>query len=189
MIWLWLWLPLGLFLMVTLTGGLWVLATVGRKDHPGQWEELCRYRYAHRGLHSRKLGIPENSMAAFRKAREYGFGVELDVHLTRDGQLAVIHDKSLKRTAGMDVEVSQLTLQELQHCRLEGTQETIPSFEEVLKLFQGGPPLLVELKADYFDIRELVEKERFTHEGHQTRIIKCLLGNDAGIIGSALLGE
>ena len=40
-----------------------------------------------------------------------------------------------------------------------------------------------------FPLRELVEKERFTHEGHQTRIVKCLLGNDAGIIGAALLEE
>ena len=104
--------------------------------------------YAHRGFHG-EPGIPENSMAAFRRAYQCGCGVELDVQLTGDGQLAVIHDKSLKRTAGVDREVSDLSMAELKQCRLEGTQETIPSLEEVLELFQGGPPLLVELKAGF----------------------------------------
>ena len=49
-----------------------------------QLEELLRHRYAHRGLHQ-KPAIPENSMAAFRRAVEAGYGIELDLHLTRDG--------------------------------------------------------------------------------------------------------
>ena len=154
---LWLKLLAGFGLAVVLVGALWAGATAGRRDHPS-WKVLRRYRYAHRGLHDRGSGIPENSMAAFRLAREHGYGVELDVQLTGDGQLAVIHDKSLKRTTGVEGEVPRLSMAELKRCRLEGTQETIPTLEEVLELFQGGPPLLVELKADYFDIRELVEK-------------------------------
>ena len=154
---LWLKLLAGFGLAVVLVGALWAGATAGRRDHPS-WKVLRRYRYAHRGLHDRGSGIPENSMAAFRLAREHGYGVELDVQLTGDGQLAVIHDKSLKRTTGVEGEVPRLSMAELKRCRLEGTQETIHTLEEVLELFQGGPPLLVELKADYFDIRELVEK-------------------------------
>lgn len=133
---------------------LWGAATQGRRGHP-EWKVLRRYRYAHRGLHGR--GVPENSMAAFRRARQQGYGVELDVHLTRDGRLAVIHDKSLKRTAGVDIDVETLTAEELKRYPLEGTQETIPLLEEVLELFQGGPPLLVELKADYRRISPLAE--------------------------------
>ena len=148
---------LGLLFFLILMGGLWIYATGGRKEHP-HWAVLSQFRYAHRGLHDRQLGIPENSMAAFRRAYQLGYGVELDVHLTKDGQLAVIHDKNLKRTTGVDAEVADCTMEELKNCRLEGTQETIPTLEEVLELFQGGPPLLVELKADYFDVRELVEK-------------------------------
>ena len=67
-------------------------------------QELLRHRYAHRGLHA-KPTIPENSMAAFARAVEAGYGIELDLHLTRDGKLAVIHDASLKRTCGVDLKI------------------------------------------------------------------------------------
>ena len=168
-----------LLLAAALGGVLWVFATGGRRSYP-DWAALREVRYAHRGLHDRKLGIPENSMAAFRRAYEYGYGVELDVHLTGDGQLAVIHDKSLKRTAGVDKEVSQLSMRELTRCRLEGTQETIPALEEVLELFQGGPPLLVELKADYFDARELVKKAVETLDRY--RVSYCIESFHPGIL-------
>ena len=105
------------FALTPILGGtFWALATEGRRNHP-KWGVFRSVQYAHRGLHNRELGIPENSMAAFRKARELGYGVELDVHLTKDGQLAVIHDKSLKRTTGVDAEVSDLTMEELKRCR------------------------------------------------------------------------
>ena len=100
---------------------LWILALRCRKNHPA-WDTLRKFRYAHRGLHnSAEEGIPENSMAAFRLAAEQGYGIELDIHLTRDGRLAVIHDNSLLRTAGADVKVKDLTAEELSQYRLEGT--------------------------------------------------------------------
>ena len=77
-----------------------------------------------------------------------GFGVELDVHLMQDGNLAVIHDASLLRTAGADVLVEDLTARELKAYRLEGTDEQIPLLEEVLELFQDRTPLIIELKAE-----------------------------------------
>ncbi len=113
----------------------WIFATRGRRNHP-KWEVLRRFRYAHRGLHDPAQGVPENSMAAFRRARAFQCGIELDVHLTKDGRLAVIHDKSLLRTAGADVIVEQLTVPQLKSYRLEGTQEKIPLLEEVLEVFQ-----------------------------------------------------
>ena len=70
-----------------------------RAGHPGL-KALQGHAYAHRGLHSK--GIPENSMAAFRAALDHGYGIELDIHLMKDCNLAVIHDGSLKRTAGVD---------------------------------------------------------------------------------------
>lgn len=126
---------------------LWVLALRCRKGHPA-WETLRKFRYAHRGLHDSKNGIPENSMAAFRLAAEHGYGIELDVHLTKDGRLAVIHDNSLLRTAGVDVKASELTSEELGQYRLEGTEEKIPFLEEVLPLFEGKAPIIVELKVE-----------------------------------------
>ena len=126
---------------------LWVLALRCRRNHPA-WAVLEKYRYAHRGLHDKEHGVPENSLAAFRRAADQGFGAELDVHLTKDGRLAVIHDDSLKRTCGVDVKSSQLTSGQLGQYRLEGTDEKIPFLEEVLPIFEGRSPLIVELKVE-----------------------------------------
>ena len=158
---------------------LWVFATRGRRNHP-QWEVLRRFRYAHRGLYDPARGVPENSMAAFRRARAMGCGVELDVHLTQDGRLAVIHDKSLLRTAGTDLIVEQLTVPQLKEYRLEGTQEQIPLLEEVLEVFQDGPPLLVELKADYFDVKKLVEQTVRTLDRY--RVNYCIESFHPGVL-------
>ena len=115
----------------------------GRTGHNGL-ASLRGWSYAHRGLHAE--GVPENSMAAFESALQHGYGIELDVHLMKDGRLAVIHDASLKRTAGVDVNIEDLTSDDLERYYLEGTQQKIPLFEEVLKLFDGKAPLIVELK-------------------------------------------
>lgn len=102
--------------------------------------------YAHRGLHNKKENIPENSLAAFRAAAESGYGAELDVHLLKDNSLAVIHDSSLLRTTGKDGKIEDLTKSELKEFFLEGTSETIPEFTEVLSVFEGRAPLIIELK-------------------------------------------
>lgn len=127
-----------------LLGVLYVLSLRGRTGHPGL-EPLKGWAYAHRGLHG--PGIPENSMAAFRAALENGYGIEFDVHLLADGGLAVIHDASLKRTAGVSRNIEELTTWELQNYRLEGTEETIPQFQQVLELYRGKAPLVIELKS------------------------------------------
>ncbi len=123
------------------TLGLYALK--GRAGHPGL-ENLKGWAYAHRGLH--KEGVPENSMAAFRAALEGGYGIELDIHLMKDGNLAVIHDSSLKRTAGADVRIEDLTAGDLENYRLEGTDEKIPLFRDVMALYEGKAPMIVELK-------------------------------------------
>lgn len=115
----------------------------GRSNHP-DISSLKGWGYAHRGLH--KVGVPENSMAAFRAALEKGYGIELDIHLMKDGNLAVIHDASLKRTAGADVQIEDLTAGDLESYRLEGTEEKIPLFRDVMALYEGKAPMIVELK-------------------------------------------
>lgn len=131
-----------LSVLITLVVG-YLLAIRGRSGHPGL-KELRRWSYAHRGLHGD--GVPENSMAAFAAAKNAGYGVELDVHLLADGNLAVIHDSTLKRVTGLPGTVEELTRQQLCDCRLEGTDESIPEFGQVLELFRGEAPLIVELK-------------------------------------------
>ncbi len=147
-----LWTALILLALIVL-GELYTLALRCRRGHP-DWKILRLWRYAHRGFHDKPV-IPENSMAAFRRAVENRFGAELDVHLMRDGRLAVIHDSSLLRTAGADVAVEDLTAEELEQYRLEGTEERIPLLEEVLELFQDRTPLVVELKSERGNYNEL----------------------------------
>ena len=65
------------------------------------WKEFYHINYAHRGLHDIEKGIPENSPAAFRAAVEAGYGAELDVQLSRDGQVVVFHDDTLDRVCGV----------------------------------------------------------------------------------------
>ena len=125
--------------------GTYALLIKPRRNHPG-WDALSGVRYAHRGLHDGLLGIPENSLAAFRRAVEHGFGAELDVHLMADGELAVIHDSSLKRVCGKPVCIEDLTAADLPDCTLMGTDETVPLLRDVLDLFEGKTPLIIELK-------------------------------------------
>ncbi len=122
---------------------LYLFCLSGRKNHP-DLAELKKWKYAHRGLHDGEK--PENSMAAFRAALEKGYGIELDIHLMKDGNLAVIHDSSLKRVAGADITIEELTLSELENYRLGASQEKIPLFKDVLALYDGKAPLVVELK-------------------------------------------
>ena len=128
-------------------------------------EALRKYRYAHRGLHGE--GRPENSMAAFRAALENGYGIELDIHLLKDGNLAVIHDSSLLRTAGADVMIEDLNTEDLCKYHLEGTAETIPTFREVLDLFAGKAPLIIELKAANNNHAALSQTACRTMEGYE----------------------
>ena len=123
---------------------LYLLALRGRTKHP-LLRKLRKWNYAHRGLHGN--GVPENSLAAFQKAVDGGYGSELDIHLLADGNLAVIHDDSLLRTAGADVKIETLRTEDLQKYQLEGTDEKIPTFQQVLDLYAGKAPLIVELKS------------------------------------------
>ena len=124
---------------------LYLLALRCRKDHP-VLKDLRGWSYAHRGLHGN--GIPENSMAAFRAALEGGYGIELDVHLLKDGNLAVMHDSLLNRTTGEAGRIEDLSTEDLKTYHLEGTEETIPEFMDVLTLFNGKAPLIIELKPE-----------------------------------------
>lgn len=127
--------------------GVWSLLLKPRRNQPG-WEELEGVRFAHRGLHDLNLGVPENSMAAFRRAIDHGFGAELDVHLMADGNLAVVHDSDLTRVCGKKACIEDLVEEELMDYPLMGTEELIPLFEEVLELFEGKTPLVIELKVE-----------------------------------------
>ncbi len=113
--------------------------------------------FAHRGLHSRDKSIPENSLPAFEAAVRAGYGMELDVQLSKDGEVVVFHDDTLDRVCGVHARVDELTLAELRELRLCGTDCGIPLFSEVLRTVKGRTPLIVELKTGRRN-RELCEK-------------------------------
>ncbi len=123
--------------------GLYLFLLGGRRNHP-MLPRLRGWKYAHRGLHDAQR--PENSMAAFRASLEKGYGIELDIHLLKDGSLAVFHDSNMKRLTGCDIKLEDLTAADLPKYPLAGTQETIPLFEDVLALYDGKAPMVVELK-------------------------------------------
>ncbi len=107
---------------------------------------FAKVKYAHRGLHG--AGRAENSLSAFRAAANEGFGIELDVRLSKDGVPVVFHDAELSRVTGDCRRVRDLTAKELSELSLSGTAEGIPTFREVLDTVAGRVPILVEIKED-----------------------------------------
>lgn len=99
--------------------------------------------FAHRGLHGN--GLTENTLGAFEAACANGFGIELDVQLSKDGVVVVFHDDDLKRMANDERRVDQVDYAGLRAPELVGGGY-ISTFEEVLRLVNGRVPLLVELK-------------------------------------------
>lgn len=116
----------------------------GKPDRSG----FLNCHYAHRGLFDNASEAPENSLAAFKKAVDAGYGIELDVQLSKDEVPVVFHDASLKRMCGVEGNVWEYTLEDLQKMKLADSDETIPTFESVLKLVDGKIPLIIEYKLD-----------------------------------------
>lgn len=103
---------------------------------------------AHRGLHDERYDAPENTMRAFRRAIECGFGIELDVQLTKDGKLAVIHDDNLLRMCGVNMPLRSSTYDEIKGYKVAGTNEHIPTLENVLAEVGGRVPIIIDIKAE-----------------------------------------
>lgn len=101
---------------------------------------------AHRALHDIANGRPENSRAAISAAIERGYGIEIDLQLSKDGHAMVFHDYDLARLSNGVGPIQMQTVDELAQLQLTGSSESIPTFEEVLKLVSGRVPLLIELK-------------------------------------------
>ena len=107
---------------------------------------LTGVKFAHRGLHDLSKGIPENSRVAFAAAADVGYGVELDVRPSAEDQPVVFHDAMLDALTDLSGAVADRPVEELTRARLLGTQETIPTLDEVLQLIGGRGPVLVEIK-------------------------------------------
>ena len=111
--------------------------------NPADW--LTTRPLAHRGLHHPGGSCPENSMAALAAARRAGFGAEIDVQLSADGEVMVFHDRRLLRLTGVRGRLADRRARDLSRLRLKGGRQTIPALSQVLREF-SDLPLLIELK-------------------------------------------
>jgi glycerophosphoryl diester phosphodiesterase len=124
------------------------------------WERLFEPAIAHRGLWSPD-GPPENSLGAFQAACAAGYGIELDVQLSADGEAMVFHDDDLERMTGVPGRLGDRTTVELSELRLKGTDERIPTLLETLALVGRRAMVHIELKTPYGHVGPL---EQRTHE-------------------------
>jgi glycerophosphoryl diester phosphodiesterase len=141
----WVALGVGGALVLAATAGYWA-ATGGIDDSRETPSWLTTTPIAHRGLHSGDSQVPENSLAAFRAAADAGYAIELDVQITSDGQLVVLHDEDLERMTGVKGLVSDKPAAEVTKLRLLDSTETVPALAEVLDTVGGRVPIYVEIK-------------------------------------------
>ncbi len=149
----------------------------GRKE---RMREFSGWYYAHRGLHD-KEDAPENSMLAFERAVEKGYGIELDVRMTGDNQLVIMHDPDLMRAAGVPKKISDMSLREATEYTLFGTEEHVPIFWEVLKTVDGKVPLIIEIKAERGDdVKEICGETAFILDGYEGQY--CIESFHPGVV-------
>ena len=151
------------FAIVCLLVAVWIFLIAPASESGKAFPDSLSAPYAHRGLYGGD--IPENSMAAFEAARDAGLGIELDIRLTKDGEVVVFHDDTILRMCGMDIPVSDFTYDELILFPLANTEERVPRLVDVLALIDGAVPLLIELKGSNGDMA-LCEKAATILDGY-----------------------
>lgn len=169
----------GLFLGAAAAVALPVLLSAPGRVSKEQKAPFLGWNFAHRGLHRADRSVPENSLEAFRLAGEAGYGAELDVQLSKDGQVVVFHDDTLDRVCSVHGRVDAFPYEELRQMSLCGTEQHIPLFSRVLEVFGGRGPLIVELKTGPRN-RELCEKTLALLEGYRGAV--CIESFDPRIV-------
>lgn len=139
-------------IVTAIVAALYFLAIMPRLSRQGERGRFTGVYYAHRGLHDNESDAPENSMEAFRRAVKAGYGIEMDIQLTKDLVPVVFHDFTLQRICKREGKVSDFTYEELQQFCLCNSRERIPRFEDVLKMINGKVPLIIEYKVEWMDI-------------------------------------
>ena len=119
--------------------------------------------FAHRGFSGK---YPENTMIAFEKAVEIGVdGIELDVHLTKDNELVIIHDEDVKRTTNGEGLVKDMTLEELKKYDASATFvgqygiNPIPTLREYFELVKDTNIITnIELKTSVYEYHTIEKR-------------------------------
>ena len=137
------------------------------------WDLLFHPPIAHRGLW--KLdGAPENSLGAFQAACAAGYGIELDVQLSADGEAVVFHDEKLARLTGAEGRLRDRTAADLADLRLSGSDEKIPTLLETLALIGHRAMVHVELKTPYGEVGPLEQRVHEVIADHNGPV--CVIG-------------
>ncbi|MDQ0464072.1 glycerophosphoryl diester phosphodiesterase [Caulobacter ginsengisoli] len=137
------------------------------------WELLFSPPVAHRGLWTPN-GAPENSLAAFQAACAGGYGIELDVQLSADGEAMVFHDYSLARMTGAEGKLRDHSAADLKTLKLAGTDETIPTLAEALVEVGHRCLVHIELKTPFGEVGALEKRVSEVLLDHNGPI--CIIG-------------
>lgn len=137
---------------------------------------------AHRGLHDRSAGIPENTIAAAEAAIAGGYAIECDVQRSADGEAMVFHDAALGRLTEASVPVSSRSAADLGRLRIAGTDERIPTLSGFLETIAGRTPLVIEVKTLFDDDLRLTRRVAEVVAGYEGPV--ALKSFDPSIVGA-----
>lgn len=141
---------MNIFLIIILSilalGALFLFLIAPRMLNKPDITPFLGYHYAHRGLFDNKSDAPENSIKAFELAIEAGYGIELDIQLTKDNIPVIFHDASLNRMCHTDGRICDHTLEQLKKLYLGDSQQRIPTLSEALSVIKGKTPIIIEFK-------------------------------------------
>ena len=164
---------MALLIILLVLVALYLFLIAPRMLHKPDRTPFLNRHYAHRGLFDNASEAPENSLAAIRKAVEAGYGIEFDVQLTKDDKLVVFHDATLKRMCGVEGNVWDYTLEELQQFKLAKSDETIPTFEDVLAAVDCKVPLIIEYKLDRVQTKVCELADRVLQQYKGVYCVEC----------------
>lgn len=128
---------------------------------------LTGIKVAHKGLHDEKNGIFENTLSAVKVAVDNNYPIEIDVHLTKDNKIVVLHDDNLKQLFNVDKKIKNLTYDEILKYSESNSDKRIPLLSEVMEIVNEKVLIIIELKT-YYNIgplEKLLVKELENYNG------------------------
>ena len=123
----------------------WALLIRPRTKYSPDLSALAAYDFANGGLHDFYKGIAKNSLPAVKAAMDGGYAVKLDVRVSRDGVPVILSEHDLYGLCGVDGEAENMALAELKKLKLQETDETVCTLEEMLAEIDCRVPVILEL--------------------------------------------
>ncbi len=124
----------------------WAVAIKPRTKGKPDMTVFSAYDYANGGLHDFCREVPDNTIKAYDKALKHGYGIIMDVRLTKDGIPVAFTDHELWRLCGIEGTVEDMTFDEIAQIKLAETEYTAPALKEALEFVDGQVPVLLNLR-------------------------------------------